>query len=134
MQDLTGPIVLLVRDNPAVAAITPRVRGGELAAGDAAPAVVIVGASNTRSPFGPGKGRLGLQGPRFYANCYGATYQQATQLAGAVSDALHLVRGRALGGGKVIHQILDGGWGGVVLDPATKWPTETVVIEVTGAA
>lgn len=134
MQDLTGAIVTTVRDDPAVAAITPRVRGGELAAGDAAPAVVIVQASNTRSPFGPGRARLGLQQPRFYANCYGATYQEAAHLAGAVSDALHLLRGRAFSGGRVILEILDAGWGGVVLDPVTKWPTETVVIEVTGAA
>lgn len=133
MIDLTGPIVTTVRDNPAVAAITTRVRGGELASGDTAPAVVIVSLGNTRSPFGPGHARLGLQQPRLAATCFGVTYQQAAQLAGVVSDALHLVRGRTISG-KVIHQIMDDGWGGPVLDPTTGWATETVIFEVTGSA
>lgn len=132
--DLTGPLVTTVRDDPSVAAITPRVRGGELAPGDTAPAVVLVSLSNTRSPFGRGRGRLGLQGPRYVANCYGTTYQQAAQLAGAVSDALHLLRGKKYSSNRTIHLVTDDGWGGPVLDPATKWITESVVFEVTGAA
>jgi hypothetical protein len=131
--DLTGPIVTTVRDNAAVAAITTRVRGGELASGDTAPAVVIVSLGNTRSPFGPGRGRLGLQQPRLAANCYAATYQQAAQLAGAVSDALHLLSTRTISG-KVIRLVIDDGWGGPVLDPGTGWVTETVIFEVTGHA
>jgi hypothetical protein len=133
MQDLVGPIVTTVRDAPAVSAITSRVRGGELAPGDAPPAVVIVRLTNTRSPFGAGRARLGLQQPRLAANCYAATFQQAAQLAGAVSDALHLMRSRVISG-KTIHQVVDDGWGGPVRDPATGWATETVVFEVTGAA
>lgn len=131
--DLTGPIVTLIRDNPAVAAITPRVRGGELASGDIAPAVVVVSLSNTRSPFGRGTGRLGLQAPRYAVNCYATTYQAAAQLAGAVSDALHQLSARNVSN-KTIHQVVDDGWGGPVLDPVTKWPTETVVFQVVGSA
>jgi hypothetical protein len=133
MKDLVGPLVVTARDDTAVAAITPRVRGGELAEGDTAPAVVFVLASNSRSPFGPGKSRLGMQQPRVYANCYGVTAQQASQLAGAVSDALHQLSPRTISG-KPIHQVLDDGWGGVVLDPTTKWPTITIVFNATGAA
>lgn len=133
MQDLVGLIVTTVRDDTAVSAITSRVRGGELASGDAAPAVVIVMLSNSRSPFGPGKSRLGMQSPRVAANCYGATYIQASQLAGAVSDALHQLSARTVSG-KTLHQVLDAGWGGPVLDPTTRKPVETVVFDVVGAA
>jgi hypothetical protein len=133
MNDLLGPVLVTIRDFPAVAAITTRVRGGELAAGDTAPAVVIVALSNTRSPFGPGKGRIGLQGPRYAVNCFGVTYQQSAQLAGAVSDALHNLSPRTVSG-KTLHQVIDDGWGGPVRDPATGWATETVVFQVTGSA
>lgn len=133
MIDLTGPIVVTIRDNPAVAAITTRVRGGELASGDTAPAVVVVLLGNTRSPFGQGRSRLGLQAPRFGINVYGASYIQAAQLAGAVSDALHLLSPRVISG-KTVHEILDDGWGGPVHDPATGWVTETIVAQVTGSA
>lgn len=137
MKDLTGAIVTLLAADPAVQAIAGgKVRGGELKDGDAAPAVVVVLLVNTRSPFGPGKARLGLQQPRYAVNCYGANRIQAGQLAGAVSDALHLKRPGHLGdaAGRTIHLILDDGWGGAVLDPATGWPTETVTFSVTGSA
>lgn len=133
MDDLTGPIVTTIRDNAAVAAITSRVRGGELAQGDTAPAVVVVRASQSRSPFGPGRARLGLQQARFYVNVYGATYIQATQLAGVISDALHLLSNKVISN-KTLRLVKDEGWGGVVLDPTTRWPTETLVFEVTGHA
>lgn len=133
MNDLLGPVLTTIRDFPAVAAITSRVRGGELAAGDTAPAVVIVSLGNTRSPGGPGRARLGLQGPRYAANCYATTYQAAAQLSGAVSDSLHLLTARTISG-KVIHQIVDDGWGGPILDPSTGWITETVIFQVTGSA
>lgn len=131
--DLLGPIVTTVKNDTAVAAITARVRGGELAQGDTAPAVVIVSLANTRSPFGPGHGRLGLQQPRIAAQCFAMTHQQATQLAGAVSDALHLLSNKTISN-KTLRLVQDTGWGGVVLDPVTNWPTETVVFEVTGHA
>ena len=131
--DLTGPLVTTIRDNPAVAAITSRVRGGELSPGDTAPAVVVISLGNTRSPFGPGNARLGLQGPRFGINVYATTYPLAAQLAGAVSDSLHLLSPRVISG-KTFYEILDEGWGGPVLDPQTKFVTETIVVQVTGAA
>lgn len=133
MNDLLGPLVTTARDNTAVSAITTRVRGGQLATGDVAPAVVIVSLSNTRSPFGPGRSRLGLQGPRFGANCYGVTAIQATQLAGVVSDSLHQLSPRTISG-KTFHEILDDGSGGPILDPATGWALATVIFQVTGVA
>lgn len=131
--DLTGPLIVTVRDDAGVAAITPRVRGGELAPGDVAPAVVIIRASNSRAPFGRGTARLGLQQPRFYATCYGTNFIQLEQLMGAVSDALHLKRNRVISN-KTIRLVTDEGWGGPVVDPATKWPTDSIVFEVTGHA
>jgi hypothetical protein len=96
--------------------------------------VVVVRLTNTRSPFGPGKGRLGLQGPRFAATCYGVTGQAASQLAGAVSGALHNIRSRSGSGGRTIHLVTDGGWGGQAQDPTTKWIQEVVLFDVVGAA
>lgn len=133
MNDLLGPLVVTIRDNAAVAAITPRVRGGELAQGDTAPAVVITRASNSRSPFGPGRARLGMQQPVYYATCYGATFIQLDQLMGAVSDALHLLSNRTISG-KVIRLVTDEGWAGPVLDPTTRKPMDTITFQVTGHA
>lgn len=131
--DLTGPLVTTIRDNPAVAAITSRVRGGELSPGDTAPAVVVISLGNTRSPFGPGHAHLGLQGPRFGINVYATTYPLAAQLAGAVSDSLHLLRPQVISG-KTLRGVQDDGWGGVVLDPDTKWATISIVFQVVGNA
>lgn len=133
MNDLLGPVVTTVRDNAAVAAITSRVRGGELAPGDTAPAVVIVSLGNTRSPFGPGHSRLGMQQPRIAASTYATSYQASAQLTGAVSDALHLLSNRVISG-KTLRLIKDEGWGGPVLDPKTGWVKNDVVFEVTGHA
>ncbi len=134
MIDLFGPTLVAIRDFPAVAAITPRVRGFELAPGDDAPAVVLTTLGNTRQPFGAGSGRLGMQQPRYAANCYAKTSTAASQLAGAVSDAIH-ARGPRTVSGKAIHLSMDDGWGGVVADPDRPgWVMETVLIEVTGAA
>lgn len=133
MNDLTGLVVTTIRDNPAVAVVTTRVRGGELAPGDVAPAIVVIPLSNTRSPFGPGHSRVGLQAPRFGVNCYATSYIQAAQLAGLVSDSLHLMPPKT-SSGRVIRQALDDGWGGPILDPRTNWITETVIVQVVGHA
>lgn len=133
MTDLTGSVVTMIRDDLAVAAITKRVRGGELLANDVAPAVKIVKLSNSRSPFGRGHGRLGLQRPRFAANCMAKTHTDAAQLAGAVSDAIHQKGGRVISE-RTLHRSYDEGWGGPVIDPATGWVTETVVFSVVGSA
>lgn len=133
MLDLQGAVVVEVRDAAAVAAITPRVRGGELAPGDAPPAVVIVALGRVRSPHQPGRNRLGLQQARYVANCYGATRIQANELAGAVSDAIH-IRGPRVTAGKQIRLSLDDGGGEADTDPDTKWPLTRVLIDVIGDA
>lgn len=133
MNDLTGPLVTTIRDDTAVAAITTRVRGAQLAQGDTAPAVVVTRATQSRSPFGPGRRRLGKQQPLFYVKVFGSTYQQAEQLAGAVSDALNL-RGHQTISSKYLDLITDEGWGAPVLDPVTNWPTIDLTFQVTGNA
>ena len=133
MNDLLGPVLVTIRDFPAVATITTRVRGGELAAGDTAPAVVIVRLSNTPSPFGPGHGRIGLQGPRYGATVYATTYQQAAQLVGAVHGALHNLSARTVSG-KGIHQVIVDSWSGPTRDQATGWARDDVTFQVTGSA
>ncbi len=133
MNDLTGMAVTEVRDFPAVAAITARVRGGELAPGDAPPAVVLRRLGVSLSPGGAGKARAGLQGALIAALCFGATYQQAAALAGAVADAVHYKRARQ-SGTRLIHLSLVESLGDATRDPDTSWPFETVVFQAIGAA
>lgn len=132
--DLTGVAVMEIRAYPPVAAITPRVRGAELAPGDAPPAVVVRKLGISYAPFGRGSRRLGLQEPMFAALCFGATYPQAAQLAGAVVDAINLRGPRSDSAGRAVLLSLVEGGGNPTLDPDTKWVTETVTFTFVGAA
>ncbi len=132
--DLTGMAVMEVRSYPSVAAITPRVRGAELAPGDAPPAVVIRKLGISYAPFGRGSRRLGLQEPMYAALCFAATYPQAAQLAGAVVDAINLRGPRNDAQGRLVHLSLVESGGDPTLDPDTKWVTETVTFTFVGAA
>lgn len=131
--DLTGKAVTEIRDYTAVAAITPRVRGGELADNDAPPAVVIRAIDIDYSPFGRTR-RARLQAPLFAALCYGVTRIQAAQLAGAVVDAVNLRGPRKDAQNRLIYLSLVEGDGEVVLDPDTRWPFATVTFTYIGAA
>lgn len=134
MIDPLGFLLTTIRDDATVAAITPRVRGGELEKDDAAPAVLLRRGPVNRSPTGPNARRVGLQGVTVTALCFGATYQQAAQLYGAVSDAVNLKGPRRDGTGRLIFVSIDESGGDPVLDPDTRWPTETCVINVIAAA
>ena len=134
MIDPLGFLLVTIRDNPAVNAIVAgRVRGGELAEGDAAPAVVLRRLGVTRSPMGR-TGRAGLEGVTISALCFGTTYVQAAQLYGAVSDAIHMKGPRRDASGRQIFLSVDESDGGAALDPDTRWPTETATIFVVAAA
>lgn len=132
--DLTGVAVTNIRDWPSVAAITPRVRGGELAPNDAPPAVVVALLTISYTPFGPGNRRAGLQAPLFAANCFGLTRQQAAQLANAVVDAVNLRGPRKDAQGRYVALSLVESGGDIALDPVTSWPFATVTFTFIGAA
>lgn len=137
MIDPTGRIVTLVRDYAAVAAITPRVRGGEKAGGDAAPFVVIRRLSSVPWIGNPGTETAGVTTVRYTALCYVAKNadgpRQAYVLAGAVHDAIqdHSSITYSAGSGRaVIYGIQEDSIGPVLADPVTDEPYVTVNFSV----
>lgn len=155
MKDVTGMVVTEIRDAPAVAAlgVGDRVWAAEIApprtwsAGgsrtDPRPCVVVVQLVRSRTPFGPGSGRIGLQRPRYAVRCYGApdakgdgrvARRNSRELAGAVSDVVHQKGPRVDATGRAIHLSVDVGAGSPGVDPDTSWPYETVVISVIAGA
>ena len=130
LPDPTGRLLTEIRGDPAVAAITTRIRGGEPAPGDALgagsyqPFVVLVRLARTRLRWAP------VQAVRYAARCYGATYQGAAELAGAVADAVHAKGHRINAAGLSIFGSFDDGGGGAMADPDTGQPYEVVFIDV----
>ena len=128
--DPLGRILTEIRDDPGVAAITSRVRGGEPASGDAlgpgsyVPFVVLSRLGSLRLKRAP------IQEVRLVARCYGATAQGAAALAGAVSNAIHAKDHRINGSGVAIFGSFDDGGLGADKDPDTKQPLESLVIQV----
>lgn len=133
MIDPLGPILTTIRDNATVAAITTRIRGFELQSDDAPPAVVLRRLGVTRGPFGQTE-RAGIQQVTIAALCYGITPQQAAALYGAVSDAIHNRGPRKDAQGRLIYLSMEESGGEATLDPDTRWPFETAVIQVIAAA
>lgn len=131
MNSLTGKVLIEVRDDPVVSAITSRVRVLEPAPGDVPPMVIIVKAGSSRTPFGQGSGHLGLLEDVYYARCYGTTRIQAEQLAGAVSDAMHDKGPRP---GRTLLLTLEDGGGGSEVEPDTKYNLEVLTLRAIGAA
>ena len=119
MIDPLGYVLTTIRDDPAVAAVTTRIRGGEPAPGDALgpgeylPFVVLVRLGAVRER------RLPVQEVRILARCYGRTYQDAAALAGKVSDALHALSPRISSAGVGIYLAFDDGAEGATAYPAT---------------
>lgn len=130
MTDPIGRIITELRDDSGVSAITTRIRGGEAAPGDAlgpgkyVPFVVLVhlGATRDRS--------LPVQQARILARCYGTTYQNAAELAGAVSDALHAKGPRISGSGVGIYASFDDVGQGASADPDTGQPHQDLIFAV----
>jgi hypothetical protein len=136
VNDPLGFVLTTIRDNPSVAALTTRIRGGEPAGGtDAVPGdargpgkyvrfVVLVHLGHTREPAAP------VLRTRIGARCYGTTFADAALLAGAVSDAIHNVGPITNPGGTGIWRMYDDVGMGAEVDPDTKQPHQDLVIEV----
>lgn len=133
MVDPTGFLLTTIRDFPAVAALTTRVRGGEPAPGDALGSglyqrfIVLSQLGRLREK------RVPVQEVRYAAKCYGVTYQDAVALAGAVSDAIHNRKPRANASGVLIWASFDDGGGDATKDPDTGQPMVPVIISITAA-
>jgi hypothetical protein len=128
--DPLGRILTEIRDDPTVAAITTRIRGGEPAPGDALgagsylPFVVLTRLGGTRLKRAP------IQEVRLVAKCYGTSAPNAAILAGAVSDAIHAKGHRLTAGGVAIFGSFDDGGEGATRDPDTQQWHEDIVIQV----
>lgn len=131
MIDPLGKLLTEIRDHPAVAALTTRVRGGEPAPGDAAVPfgrfIVLVRLGVRRDKRAP------VQEVRIAVRCYGPTFGDAAALYGAVSDAIHNVGPRIGGSGVLIHRSFDDIGSGASNDPDTGQPHEDGVISVFAA-
>ncbi len=136
MVDPTGFVLTTIRDFPAVAALTTRVRGGEALPGDAlGPGswqrfVVLAQIGRQREK------RVPVQEVRYVARCYGQGVnptQDAATLAGAVSDAIHNRKPRANAAGVLIWASFDDGGEAATKDPDTGQPMVPVIVSVTAA-
>jgi hypothetical protein len=131
--DPLGRILTEIRDDPAVAAITTRIRGGEPAPGDALgpgsylPFVVLTRLGGLREK------RLPIQEVRLNVASYGVTAQGAAALAGACSDAIHGIGPCISTGGVGIWVAFDDGDAGAVRDPDTQQWREDFVVSITAA-
>ncbi len=133
MVDPTGFLLTTIRDYPAVAALTTRVRGGEPAPGDALGAgsyqrfVVLAQLGRLREK------RVPVQEVRYVARCYGVDFPSAMVLAGAVSDAVHGARPRVSSGRVAIWASFEDGGGDATADPSTGQPMVAVILSVTAS-
>jgi hypothetical protein len=93
MIDPTGRLVTLIRDAAGVAAITPRVRGGEKAPNDAPPFAVVRRLDSVPWIDDPETESEGFGTFHYTVLCYAAKVasgeRDAFALAGAVHDAVH---------------------------------------------
>lgn len=135
MIDNTGQVIAMLRDDGAVAAIVGnRVRGDEPGAGWSPPFVTVAWLHTNRFPFGAGSGRLRLQRVFHSVKCYGTTPEQAIQLYGAVSDAIHFPNPQVDSRERVLLQSRDEPGGDISTDPDTKWPfVDATVVSIAGA-
>jgi hypothetical protein len=145
LADPTGFLLTTIRDFPAVAALTTRVRCPEPMGQTSNAAGVVTDAGDAR---GPGKyvrfvvlTRLGrtrlprapIQEVRYITKCYGQggnPAQDADTLAAAVSDSIHAAGHRINGAGVSIFGSFDDGGEGAVKDPDTDQPHSDIVISV----
>lgn len=136
MTDPMGRIIVELREDDAVSAITSTIRGGEPAftqasAGakviaDQPPFVLIRRFPIRRHP------RLPIARYQFVILNYGKTPQQAAQLYGAVSDVLHNI-GPRLSAQVGIYRSQEDVGGQAQTDPDSKWPFEMMIVAVTAS-
>lgn len=133
MIDPTGAVIRLLSQDLAVAAITSRVRGGEPAAGDKPPMVIVSRITMTRNPGGSAR-RVGLQEVMLQVKAYGVTRIQAAQLYGACSDVLHMHAPFEDESGRALFTIADDVGVSAGIDPGTSWPFEDGTVRVLAGA
>jgi hypothetical protein len=138
--DPFGKVLTEIRDAPAVAALTDRVRGGEAAPDANRSGVPTPG--DIRQPRSWVRfvvlSRLGVlrwrqvpvQTLRIGARCYGTSFEDATRLYGAVSDAIHEIGPRLASSGLGIFVTADETGGASGKDPDNGQPYESMVISV----
>lgn len=127
MIDVLGKILVEVRDDPTVAAITTRVRGEEIKKGDIPPMVIIRTFPIVRSADLP------YARHQFLIQCFGKDFPQARELMGAVSNVLHDVGPRQSSAGKAIYRSQEETSGSAQTDPDTQWPFYTLIVTVHAA-
>ena len=127
--DPTGRLIVRIRDDVAVAAITPRVRGGEKLAGWAPPYVVIRRLTSVPWIGDPGTEGAGVQTVRYTALAYAQKVENgdelAFRLAGAVADAINnlgLLTFPLTGGRAALYRVQVDGDGPALRDPLTQEP------------
>jgi hypothetical protein len=125
-----GSVITTLR---AAGVASSRVRGGEPAPGDAkGPGeyqrfVVLSNLGRQRLQQAP------VQEVRIGYRAYGATFQDAADLSGDISDALHLIGGRSASSGWIYESLEETG-GAATKDPDTKQPYESGVIVLIATA
>lgn len=134
-------MVTLIRDDPAVAAITPRVRGGEKAKDDAPPFVVVRRLPSVPWIGDPRTEAAGVQTVRYTALCYAQKArggeQLAFALAGAVADAINdhpAFTFPVTGGRAAACRIQLDSVGSAISDPDTGEPYVPVLFSVLASA
>jgi hypothetical protein len=144
MIDPLGKIVVEVRSNAGVAALTTRVRAVEPVGGsdpDWATEIDPVTKVNrfkyrfvvlTRLGASRHK-RAGMQWVRIGVRAYGKDPRDAAALYGAVSDAIHNIGPRKSASGVLVFRSFDDTGGEAAKDPDTGQPYEAGVIAVAAA-
>jgi hypothetical protein len=127
MIDPLGKLLTEIRDDPDVSAITNRIRGEEAAQGDEPPLVIIRTFPITRNK------RLPVGRYQYLVQCYGSSFKQASQLRGAVSDAIQNFTPRVNAAGVGVYQSFSDTEGQAQADPDTQWPFHTIIVVVWAA-
>lgn len=127
MIDPLGYLLTTIRDDTDVASITTRIRGEEMAQGDAPPFVIIRGFPIRREQHLP------VARYQYMILCFGRTHKEAAQLRGVVSDAIHGVGPRVNASGVGIYRSHSEVEGQSQIDPDTQWPFQTIVAVVWAA-
>lgn len=127
-----GAVVSILQADSAVAAVAGSRIGPNTVS---LPCVQLIDNAETRRPYGPGSGSVGMTYWTGFARCYApdtpAGKAQARALAGAVSNALHGIK--QVVGTCYIARAWASDIEGALRDPDKKWPYYDVRIELHAA-
>lgn len=138
MKDPLGVILDRIKADPAVLAIVgSAAKVSTQFPTTGVPCVVLGALSRTRRPFGPGSGRMDMQLGLYVAKCYAANDNTgditASQLAGAVSDALHDVGPIRGSSQRLISKVYAPDLDGPTREPDNQYPRLDVRIDAYAA-